>query len=126
MKSTIEGKLIPLTEQELIARQEDQMAPAAQISSTITKIRLVEALAAAGKLRQAYRLLKLEAPLNDLTDAELALRERWNAAHTLDLQSAEVAPFLAALDVAPESLVQQAAPAPAALSGFRNGCNPSL
>ena len=101
---TGEVTVVELTREEIAALPPPPPPPPP--SFTITKIRLVEALAAAGKLRQAYRLLKLEAPLNDLTDAELALRERWNAAHTLDLQSAEVAPFLAALDVAPESLAQ--------------------
>jgi hypothetical protein len=116
---TGEVTVVELTREEIAALPPPPPPPPP--SFTITKIRLVEALAAAGKLRQAYRLLKLEAPLNDLTDAELALRERWNAAHTLDLQSAEVAPFLAALDVAPESLAQQAAPAPAALLELRHG-----
>ena len=72
--------------------------------STISKIRLVESLAAMGKLRQAYAALKLDAPMDGLTDAELALRERWNAAHTIDLTLPEVLAVLAALDVSAESL----------------------
>lgn len=80
-------------------------APPPMPTLEVSKIRLVEALAAAGKLRQAYALLKLDLPAADLTDAELALRERWNAAHTLNLLSLEVTPFLFALGITPESLI---------------------
>ncbi len=70
----------------------------------VTKLRLVESLAALDKLRAAYALLKLEAPLADLTDAELVLRERWQAAYSLDLLAPEVKPFLFALGLNAESL----------------------
>jgi hypothetical protein len=72
----------------------------------ITKLRLVEFLGAAGKLREAHALLKLEAPIADLTDAELLLRERWLAAQRLDLLSPEVAPLLHAIGIEPASLIQ--------------------
>jgi hypothetical protein len=70
----------------------------------ITKLRLVEALGAAGKLRDATVLLKLEAPTTELTDAQLLLRERWLAAQKLNLLSPEVAPLLTALGIEPDSL----------------------
>jgi hypothetical protein len=71
----------------------------------ITKLRLVEFLGAAGKLREAHALLKLDAPIADLTDAELLLRERWLAAQTLNLLSPEVAPLLQAIGIEPTSLI---------------------
>lgn len=73
--------------------------------SEITKLRLVEVLGAAGKLREAHALLKLEAPVADLTDTELLLRERWLAAQRLDLLSPEVAPLLQAIGIEPASLI---------------------
>ncbi|MGI9128261.1 MAG: hypothetical protein ACR2IG_08615 [Roseomonas sp.] len=71
----------------------------------ITKLRLVESLGAAGKLRDAMALLKLEAPATDLTDAELLLRERWLAAQKLNLLAPEVAPLIKALGIEPASLI---------------------
>ncbi len=71
----------------------------------ITKLRLVEVLGAAGKLREAMALLKLEAPASDLTDAELLLRERWLAAQRLDLLSPEVAALLKAIGFDSSSLI---------------------
>ena len=79
--------------------------PDAPAPNAITKLRLVEILGAAGKLRDAFALLKLGAPISELTDAELLLRERWNAARTLDLTLPEVAFFLEALGIDPESLL---------------------
>jgi hypothetical protein len=71
----------------------------------ITKLRLVEALGATGKLRDAMALLKLEAPASDLTDAELLLRERWLAAQKLNLFAPEVAALLKAIGFDPSSLI---------------------
>jgi hypothetical protein len=71
----------------------------------ITKLRLVEALGATGKLRDAMALLKLEAPATDLTDAELLLRERWLAAQKLNLFAPEVAALLKAIGFDPSSLI---------------------
>jgi hypothetical protein len=73
-------------------------------SGDITKLHLVEVLGAAGKLREAMAVLKLDAPIADLTDAELLLRERWLAAQRLDLLSPEVAPLLQAIGIEPGSL----------------------
>jgi hypothetical protein len=72
----------------------------------ITKLRLVEVLGAIGKLREAHALLKLDAPIADLTNAELLLRERWLAAQTLNLLSPEVAPLLQAIGIEPTSLIR--------------------
>lgn len=97
---TGEAVHVELTPEEIAALP----PPAPPPLSTISKIRLVESLAAMGKLRQAHAALKLDAPMDGLTDAELALRERWNAAHTIDLTLPEVLAVLAALDVSAESL----------------------
>jgi hypothetical protein len=79
--------------------------PPAPPPGEITKLRLVEALGAAGKLREAMALLKLEAPATDLTDAELLLRERWLAAQKLNLLAPEVAALLKAIGIDSSSLI---------------------
>ena len=79
--------------------------PPAPPPGEITKLRLVEALGAAGKLRDAMALLKLEAPATDLTDAELLLRERWLAAQKLNVLAPEVAAMLKAIGFDSSSLI---------------------
>jgi hypothetical protein len=90
---------------EVITVPEDPPPPPAPPPGEITKLRLVEALGATGKLRDAMALLKLEAPATDLTDAELLLRERWLAAQKLNLLAPEVAPLIEALGIEPASLI---------------------
>ncbi|MFM7423290.1 MAG: hypothetical protein ACKO54_26825, partial [Alphaproteobacteria bacterium] len=90
---------------EVIKVPEEPPPPPAPPPGEITKLRLVEALGAAGKLRDAMALLKLEAPATDLTDAELLLRERWLAAQKLNLLAPEVAPLLKALGIDPDGLI---------------------
>ena len=87
----------PVPVVEVIPVPEDPPPPPAPPPGEITKLRLVEALGAAGKLRDAMALLKLEAPATDLTDAELLLRERWLAAQKLNLRAPEVAALLDAI-----------------------------
>jgi hypothetical protein len=79
--------------------------PPAPPPGEITKLGLVEALGATGKLRDAMALLKLEAPATDLTDAELLLRERWLAAQKLNLLAPEVAALLKAIGFDSSSLI---------------------
>jgi hypothetical protein len=95
----------PVPVVEVIPVPEDPPPPPAPPPGEITKLRLVEALGAAGKLRDAMALLKLEAPAIDLTDAELLLRERWLAAQSLNLHASEVAMLLEAIGVDPASLI---------------------
>jgi len=95
----------PVPVVEVITVPEDPPPPPAPPPGKITKLRLVEALGAAGKLRDAMALLKLEAPATDLTDAELLLRERWFAAQSLNLHASEVATLLEAIGVDPASLI---------------------
>jgi len=90
---------------EVIKVPEEPPPPPAPPPGEITKLRLVEALGAAGKLRDAMALLKLDAPATDLTDAELLLRERWLAAQKLNVLAPEVAPLIEAIGVDPASLI---------------------
>lgn len=46
----------------------------------VSKLLVVARLTEVGKLRAAYTALKLEAPMSELSDDELALRETWLAA----------------------------------------------
>ena len=96
-------ELIPVV--EVITVPEDPPPPPAPPPGEITKLGLVEALGAAGKLRDAMALLKLEAPAADLTDAELLLRERWLAAQKLNLFAPEVAALLKAIGFDSSSLI---------------------
>ena len=95
----------PVPVVEVITVPEDPPPPPAPPPGEITKLRLVEALGATGKLRDAMALLKLEAPATDLTDAELLLRERWLAAQKLNLFAPEVAALLKAIDFDSSSLI---------------------
>ena len=95
----------PIPVVEVITVPEEPPPPPAPPPGEITKLRLVEALGAAGKLRDAMALLKLEAPATDLTDAELLLRERWFAAQKLNVLSPEVAPLLKAIGFDTSSLI---------------------
>ena len=87
----------PVPMVEVITVPEEPPPPPAPPPGEITKLRLVETLGAAGKLRDAMALLKLEAPATELTDAELLLRERWLAAQKLNLLAPEVATLLKAI-----------------------------
>jgi hypothetical protein len=95
----------PVPVVEVITVPEDPPPPPAPPPGEITKLRLVEALGATGKLRDAMALLKLEAPATDLTDAELLLRERWLAAQKLNLLAPEVAALLKAIGFDSSSLI---------------------
>jgi hypothetical protein len=94
---------VPVVEVKTVP--EDPPPPPAPPPGEITKLRLVEALGATGKLRDAMALLKLEAPATDLTDAELLLRERWLAAQKLNLFAPEVAALLKAIGFDSSSLI---------------------
>jgi hypothetical protein len=94
---------IPVVEVKTVP--EDPPPPPAPPPGEITKLGLVEALGATGKLRDAMALLKLEAPAVDLTDAELLLRERWLAAQKLNLLAPDVAALLKAIGFDSSSLI---------------------
>jgi hypothetical protein len=71
----------------------------------ITKLLVVERIGLAGKLRDARAALKIGRPDDDLTDAELLLRERWEAASTIAQDDAQLRGFLATLDLDPDQIL---------------------
>jgi len=71
----------------------------------ISKLLLVERIGIAGKLRDARAALKIGRPDAELSDAELLLRERWEAASTIAQDDAQVRGFLAALGLDPDQIL---------------------
>lgn len=102
----LDGVLLPLTAAEIAERQAEEADAAARPPRwDVPKLRVVERLAAAGLLRTANLALRIDAPIADLTDAELALRERWNAAVVLANDDAQVIGFLAAIGADPVAIL---------------------
>ncbi len=71
----------------------------------VPKLVVVERIGAAGKLRDARAALKIGRPDADLTDSELLLRERWEAASTIAQDDAQVRSFLTALALDPDVIL---------------------
>jgi hypothetical protein len=71
----------------------------------IPKLIVVERIGLAGKLRDARAALKIGRPDDDLTDAELLLRERWEAATTIAQDDAQLRGFLATLGLDPDAIL---------------------
>lgn len=71
----------------------------------ISKLLLVERIGIAGKLRDARAALKIGRVDAELSDAELLLRERWEAASTIAQDDAQVRGFLAALGLDPDTIL---------------------
>ena len=71
----------------------------------IPKLLVVERIGAAGKLRDARAALKIGRPDDELSDAELLLRERWEAASTIAQDDAQLRGFLATLDLDPDQIL---------------------
>ena len=71
----------------------------------IEKLILVERLSAVGLLRDARAALKIGQPDAELSDAELLLRERWDAAQRIAKNDAMVRDFLAGLGADPDALL---------------------
>jgi hypothetical protein len=71
----------------------------------VSKLLLVERIGAASKLRDARAALKIGRPDAELTDAELLLRERWEAASTIAQDDAQVRSFLTALALDPDVIL---------------------
>lgn len=104
----VDGRVLPLTDTERQQRVIDQdQAAAAAAAWEVPKLLLVERLRDAGLLRLAAVALKLDAPLDKITDAELALRERWMAASVLASNDADVRLFLAAIGGKPDQLLRR-------------------
>lgn len=71
----------------------------------IPKLTVVERVGFAGKLRDARAALKIGRPDAELSDAELLLRERWEAASTIAQDDVQVRGFLAALGLDPDQIL---------------------
>lgn len=71
----------------------------------IPKLLVVERIGLAGKLRDARAALKIGRPDDELSDAELLLRERWEAATTIVQDDVQVRGFLATLDLDPDQIL---------------------
>lgn len=69
---------------------------------------VVQRIAAAGKLRYALMALKVGASLIDMTDAEIALRERWNKASELNSNDPDVIGLLTAIGLDPAAILAKA------------------
>ena len=80
-------------------------APGPAPPPLIPKLRVVERIGAAGKLRDARAALKIGRPDDELSDAELLLRERWEAATTIAQDDAQLRGFLATLDLDPDQIL---------------------
>jgi hypothetical protein len=94
----VNGREVALTEAEIAARAAEEAAfvpPAPRWD--VPKLVVIDRLRAAGKLRLAYMALRLQAPVEDLSDDELALRERWNAARDLASDDADARAFFTAI-----------------------------
>lgn len=84
------------------ARPPDLPPPAPPL---IPKLRVVERIGVAGKLRDARAVLKIGHPDDELSDAELLLRERWEAATTIAQDDAQLRGFLATLGLDPDAIL---------------------
>lgn len=65
----------------------------------VDKLIVIERLGALGKLRIVREALKMEAADSTLTDDELLLRDRWNAAQMIASDDAQIRGFLHAVDI---------------------------
>lgn len=86
-------------------REEWATAEAGPARWDVPKLVIIRRLAAVGKLRAAYAALKLEAPIGNLTDAELALRESWNAADVVYSDEAPARALFAAIGADPDEIL---------------------
>ena len=75
----------------------------------VPKLLVVTRIGNAGLLRDARAALKLGRPDADLTDAELLLRDRWDAAVSIRSDDAEVRGLLAAIGADPDAILAPAA-----------------
>ncbi len=79
--------------------------PAIPLPVLVSKLLLVERIGAAGKLRDARAALKISRPDDELSDVELLLRERWEAASTIAQDDTQVRGFLTALALDPDVIL---------------------
>lgn len=98
----VNGREVPLTEAEIAARAAEEAALSVpSLRWSVPQLVVIRRLIAAGKLRTALAALKMEAPIDALTDGELALREMWKAAADLNSDDPDAIAFLTAIGAAP-------------------------
>ena len=90
------GMLVPWTPPQVILPPPVFMLP---------KLLVVERIAAAGKLRDARAALRLGVADSALTDAELVLRERWQAAQDVASDDADMRHMLTVLGLDPSVIL---------------------
>lgn len=78
----------------------------------VTKLVLVERLTAAGLLRLSRAALKIGLPDAELSDAELALRERWEAAVAIRSDDAQARQLISAIGGDPDAILARTGEAP--------------
>lgn len=71
----------------------------------VPKVLIVERLSRAGLLRTAREGLKMDAPLTDLTDAEILLQEQWNSATQFMSNDPTVRAFLSKINANPDQIL---------------------
>lgn len=79
--------------------------PAIPLPVLVSKLVVVERIGAASKLRNARAALKIGRPDAELSDAELLLRERWEAAGMIAQDDAQLRGFLTALALDPDVIL---------------------
>jgi hypothetical protein len=102
----VNGVPVPLTEAEIAARAAEEAARVdAPLRWEVPKLLVLTRLTQAGKLRAAITGLRREARAEDLTDAELALREMWDAAAVIYSDDAAAAAFFTAIGADPAEIL---------------------
>lgn len=71
----------------------------------VSKLKAVERLGQIGKLRAMREALKMDAADSTLSDAELLLRDRWNASQMLSSDDAQIRGFLTQLSIDPDTIL---------------------
>lgn len=100
----VDGQLVP-TPPELLADAPVAPAVPPAPAGDVAKLLVVERLEAAGLLRAALAALQIDAPAADLTDAALALRERWLAAREIARDDPGALALLAAIGADPAAIL---------------------
>lgn len=98
----VNGRVVPLTQAEIDARAAEEAAAVAKPRRwEVPKLLIIERLRDAGRLREAAAALKIGADMRDLTDAELALRLRWESATAINSDDPDALALCAAIRADP-------------------------
>ena len=88
-----------------VIRAEWAAAEAVPVRWEVPKLVIIRRLTALGILRDAYTALKLDAPIDALTDDELALRESWAAADVVFNDEAPARALFSAIGADPDEIL---------------------